>query len=116
MIQTCKSVISVYLIALIEFFPDCEYIDGLWEFKKDYEVEIRGCQIFKNPMCGWQIESPKLSDSKNTAMLWVDEFIRECFEEEFKTDSEDFESVSKRFHREVKNFDSALSWIVREMQ
>jgi hypothetical protein len=55
MIETCKSKMSVYLIALIDFFPSCGWDGGVWAF----------------------------------------------------------ESVSKRFHREVKDFGSA---IVREQQ
>jgi len=108
MIGTCKSKMSVYLVALIDFFPQCEWDRdrGQWEFSKDYHPEIRGREVLK--MCGIWVVGPN--------MISINEFIQECFEEEFEIDVEDFGPISRRFHREVKDFVSAISWIVREQQ
>jgi hypothetical protein len=121
MIETCKSKLSVYLIALIDFFPSCEWDSEGWIFNGE-RLEVRGCEVRNGRrFCDWLIKSPKkkkkkLSDSESIVFVSVNRFIQECFQEELEIDEEDFESVSKRFHREVKDFGSAISWIVREQQ
>ena len=118
MIETCKSKMSVYLIALIDFFPQCEWDGERWIFNGDI-LEVRGCEVrfdrLRNKkFCDWLIKSPKLSDSESIVFVSVNRFFQECFQEELEIDEEDFESVSRRFHRELKDFGSAISWIVRE--